>query len=75
MGRYLKDCNGVVHVQDLTGDCEYTLCGFAWDISSEDDCQFNGSPMTSARGPSNCPECKEAFEEIKKSLKGIRWNV
>lgn len=75
MNRYFKDCNDVIHVRDLRGDAEYTLCGFAWDSLNNDDDRFNDIPMNmNSNGPSNCLECKEAYNEIKKSLKGIKWS-
>lgn len=76
MTTYFKDCNGIVHVRDERGDGEYTLCGFAWDTSEEDEEQFNGGPMKLLqKGPSNCPECKTAANEIRRFLKGVRWSV
>lgn len=55
--KYAKSQNGLIH---LTNECnsEYTLCGDAWNIDSEEDGVEEGLAWVDwPRGPVTCPNC------------------
>ena len=75
--RYVKDLwdkDGEVHVMSPIGDGEFTYCDrdFTVEIEGGMDDSFTGVECS---GPATCSECKRYIDEIRDSLKGIRWNL
>ena len=75
MASYVRDGKGTVHVLDVSGQGEYTFCGFAYDCGAVEPEDVGQDEMTPTRGPSTCVRCKEQIEEIRKALVGVKFRV
>lgn len=67
---YWKDQDGIVHVASQLGDNESTWCG-----RYDDGDRFGGSleRTVPSAGPATCADCREAIDDARESLRGIRW--
>lgn len=71
MAGYLRDCNGLIHVLDLSSaGSEFTVCGFAFDYDEEG---FEGNSMVQCKGPATCAECKDAVAKMRETVRGVRF--
>ena len=61
--------DGQVHVVNQAGDGEFTFCDR--DYVQADSGGFHGTYIS---GPATCQRCKEAVDEFRASVAGVRWS-
>ena len=60
---------GVVHVQSPVAGGDFTFCHLPMD----GDPETGGFFPDPHPGPSDCAECREAVEEYREAMGGVRW--
>ena len=71
MIQYVRSPDSAVHhVVNQAGDGEFTFCDR--DITQADSGGFIG---IYSQGPATCLACKEAVDEFRASVKGVRWEA
>ena len=68
--RYVLSPDGEIHVISNAGDGEFTFCDR--DYVQADSGGFQGIYIL---GPATCQQCKEAVDELRLSLAGVRWRL
>ena len=68
--QYVRSPDSAVHVVNQAGDGEFTFCDR--DITQADSGGFIG---IYSQGPATCLACKEAVDEFRASVKGVRWEA
>ena len=68
--------DGQVHVVATGGDGQFTFCDR--DYGEEDKSSFGdteGFYGVDSSGPATCQRCKEAVDEFRASVAGVRWRL
>ncbi len=70
MVEYTKDPDGLVHVVMPGRGNEFTFCDRA---AADGDYLTGGFFPESHNGPANCQACRDAVDELRESIRGVRW--
>ena len=74
--QYMADGEGVVHVMGagIAGG-EYVWCGLPVVDALVEHGNAFGDGASDHAGPATCAGCKQAIDEARESLRGVRWRL